>query len=70
MEGYRTFSDAKKACIKDIKCTGIFDVLCDGDLFWICKGNIQLGYETSDMDFDTFQAVGNKPIETCAWEKG
>ena len=71
MEGFSSFDDAKQACIDDDMCKGFFDVNCEGFLYWICRGNITLGFEESDIDYTGFHITPEyEATSTCAWEKG
>ena len=70
MEGFSSFDDAKQACIDDDTCKGLFDVNCEGFLFWICRGNIQLGFVESDIDYTGSYKPEYDATSTCAWEKG
>lgn len=67
MEGFFSFNDARLACSNDETCKGIFDVNCEGRMFWTCRGNFQTGFVDS---FDVSGRFKSEQISTCAWEKG
>ena len=56
IKGYVSLSAAKEACSKDVSCNGIFDVLCDNDMYWTCEGKIEPDLSSSS--------------KSCAWKKG
>ena len=56
-EGYLSKVDAMKECMKNKRCSGVFDVLCDEYLFWTCEGKVD---SSSDSAVNT----------SCGWKKG
>ena len=56
-EGHLSKGDAMKECMKNKRCNGVFDVLCDEYLFWPCEGKVE---SSSDSAVNT----------SCGWKKG
>ena len=56
LEGFSSLSSAKDGYKDDKNCNGIFDVGCDDELFWTCRGKIELG--TNEIT-----------KKSCAWSK-
>ena len=40
---YNSKEDAEIACLKNDKCTGIYDISCDSSQFKLCRGNLDSG---------------------------
>ena len=51
---YGTLQAAKAACLNNFECGCIDDYACDGDGWWISKGN----------------SVGTSPNGACTWTNG
>ena len=71
-----SLSIAKEECKKDSICNGIFDVDCDGEMFWTCSGKMKPWFILKDKHGtwktgrDVYGKPINKSVSSCAWEKG
>ena len=41
VKGYSSLYEAKQDCYMEGQCKGVFDVGCNGDLFWTCEGSFE-----------------------------